>query len=505
SFYDPLPIPEEVIKRDSHCVAQICAHVNGKLLTDVLVDTGADINVIDAAFLKTLSTYDGRPVKITPCASPRRTKGVGGSVPLLGSCTLTVSPGEDNTACRDLEFFVMKGLPRTILLGTPAVHAFCMDLLFSTNELQFFDTGVLRRDGGTPIVRRYTIPLKSYESMSTMPVSKLRNSDYSRVAVHHPEVVPPNSSMHVRCVAEFPRVVNATYLIEPSSDRIQDGIIAARTVYDHDDLYLPQIAGGQSRSSPTKTFVLSVYNDTSNPVYLFKGTVIARIPHDSAAAVIPIPEAGPSDMAHALSVLGDVSAADHDTLREFAKSPSSIVSDTCTPRQRGVYVCSTDPKSRSPSTTPLPPGIIPWDDIFGESMHLSLSFAHLLHEEAPIDYESLTDPTKFLPTRRPVKDPSDEDKMDYFKDNTIISDEDLWKQFKTDHIKSPSTLERLKALVIKMGGIFRPYVTTGTKVAGQHTIQLQPFARPPNVPPYPENAMKTEIIDEHTSKMLADD
>ncbi|KAJ3085130.1 hypothetical protein HDU96_005544, partial [Phlyctochytrium bullatum] len=195
------------------------------------------------------------------------------------------------------------------------------------------------------------------------------------------------------------------------------------------------------------------------PVYLFKGTVIASIFHDSATAVVPIPESNSSDMVYSLSLLGDISASNHDTLCELAKSPTSVVEDALTSRKRGVYICSQDSKATSPDV-PLPPGIVPWDDVFGDSSHLSPSLVQLLHEEAPIDYESLTDPSKFLPTRRPVKDPSDEDKMDYFKDNTVISDEDLWKQFKTDHIKSPSTLERLKALVLKMGGIFRPYVTT---------------------------------------------
>ncbi|KAJ3088933.1 hypothetical protein HDU96_003952, partial [Phlyctochytrium bullatum] len=413
---------------------------------------------------------------------------------------------EDSGVMRDLEFSVMQGLPRTLLLGMPAIHAFKMDLLFSTNELQFFSTGVLSRSDATPTVRRYTTPLKSYRGMSTLSPSRVRHFDYSRVFVHQPEVIPPNATAYVRCIAEFPRVVHPVYELSPSADRLGEGLTAARTLYAHGDMFLHDPQGSLSPSSINRTFMVSVYNENSQPFHLFKGTVVATISHNPIEAAIPISEERQDDVPHTLSLLTQLCASKNSSDVVNVAHVHGIKPPGDSPRS--LYVSSelTAPSSVAPSPssdhgTGLAAAPSPWISAYDDPW----PFVNLLHEDSPIDYESLTDPSKFLPTRRPVKDPSDEDKMDYLKDNTIVSDEDLWKQFQTDHIKSPSVLERLRTLVIKMGDIFRPYVVTGDKVAGQHTIQLQPFARAPNVPPYPENAVKTAIIDEHVSKMLADD
>ncbi|KAJ3085231.1 hypothetical protein HDU96_005506, partial [Phlyctochytrium bullatum] len=128
-------VPKTLVRRDYHCVAQICARINDQLHLDVLLDTGADINVITHAALRKIKSRYGRSVQIHPFPYAKHTKGVGGFMAIDGYCVLDISPGRHSRVTKSLAFQVLKESPRPIILGMPTVNAFHMDLCTSVSEL----------------------------------------------------------------------------------------------------------------------------------------------------------------------------------------------------------------------------------------------------------------------------------------------------------------------------------------------------------------------------------
>ncbi|KAJ3095557.1 hypothetical protein HDU96_001131, partial [Phlyctochytrium bullatum] len=91
-------LPKTLIPHDYHCVALICARINDQLHAEVLLDTGADINVITRAALRRIKSRYGRGVQVHHFPHERQTEGVGGLTTLDGYCVLEIAPGRQSRA-----------------------------------------------------------------------------------------------------------------------------------------------------------------------------------------------------------------------------------------------------------------------------------------------------------------------------------------------------------------------------------------------------------------------
>ncbi|KAJ3090823.1 hypothetical protein HDU96_003295, partial [Phlyctochytrium bullatum] len=264
-------LPKSLIPRDHHCVAQICVKINNALHLEVLLDSGADINVITRAALRKLKSRYGRSIQVHPFPYEKKTEGIGGLMPVDGYCVLDISPGRNSTASKTMAFHVIKESPRPIILGMPTINAFHMDLCTSINELRFFWEETNR--DGTTTVRYDTTPLKTVQEGFTFQCTT-RGPPQVRVASS--VIVPPHSAEYVRCYADAPPSRSEVYLFEASRKLRRSNTFFAATCYNHEDIYPDDVISGFGR----KVFLTQVFNDSGAPLSLTDGQCVGTLTSD---------------------------------------------------------------------------------------------------------------------------------------------------------------------------------------------------------------------------------
>jgi hypothetical protein len=142
------PTVPNPVAEPKHSITQIRGRVHGILLTDLLLDGGANINLIDLKFLR----HHYRPYP-----NPVAAQGVGGLALMLGEVWLTLSLGNDYTYCRLVKFKVVDNLTWEALIGTPVINLFKIDQLTSEGICRFCDTSQSPH-------KIFETPLKTYEN-----------------------------------------------------------------------------------------------------------------------------------------------------------------------------------------------------------------------------------------------------------------------------------------------------------------------------------------------------
>jgi hypothetical protein len=105
----PNPVAEP-----KHSITQIRGQVQGILLPHLLLDGGANINLIDLKFLRHVVLAKGRRALDHPYHNPVTGQGVGGPALMLGEVWLTLSLAIEYTYCRLVKFNVVDNLPRRL-------------------------------------------------------------------------------------------------------------------------------------------------------------------------------------------------------------------------------------------------------------------------------------------------------------------------------------------------------------------------------------------------------
>ncbi|KAJ3266919.1 hypothetical protein HDU76_011889, partial [Blyttiomyces sp. JEL0837] len=185
------PVPTDLEPRSRHTIARICMHVGGLFLQAGLVDSGSKIDTITLDLLEEIQRK-GHRVRIKPFLQPRYTSGIASQEPLLGSIDLMISPGRNYRALQLVTFSVMKRCPQPIILGTPTIDKFKMDLLSSQDTVQFF---YKTRTANGFTVSMDTTSMQIVESTNTFWYSNA--SPFVKVYTTETVTIEPNEGVRV--------------------------------------------------------------------------------------------------------------------------------------------------------------------------------------------------------------------------------------------------------------------------------------------------------------------
>ncbi|KAJ3200572.1 hypothetical protein HDU67_002002, partial [Dinochytrium kinnereticum] len=289
-------IPQEMIEHEKPHVMQICSRVSGIYIGDALLDGGANCNVIRLSLLYELMRQ-GREVYFVPFKTGRYSTGIGGRQPILGKCTLSVSPGSATPNLKKwFEFFVVKECPKPIILGMPVILGFYMDILAGKSILRYYYS---HPNLG---VKCYETPLKVTECGPT----------YKK----------PYTQTTIMCTMDrLPDISQPTYIAEPMYDDIN--VAAERTVYSHEELFKDGMRYHADDESPKglrrkvvdmQPFPINVTHHGSEGRWLKKGAPVAHFDDNHAASldfIIPFTEQIGDDVNLVLFLVTEVMANPH--------------------------------------------------------------------------------------------------------------------------------------------------------------------------------------------------
>ncbi|KAJ3268012.1 hypothetical protein HDU76_011529, partial [Blyttiomyces sp. JEL0837] len=360
-----------------------------------------------------------------------------------------------------------------------------MDLLSSQDTIRFF---YKTRTANGFTINMDTTPMQIVDSTSTLWFSNA--TPFIKVYATETVTIEPNEGVRVSCKFDHcPDVINNNYFTRARPELLDNMIFVHNTVLSHDDLFPEGV-----RNTLTKTTKRTLQDSNKPTKYgvQMNRTVIALVyDHPSADldAAIDIPESLLDDVPSMIYLATELAThPEIKTTQTFLMHLDNIISDAPPEPTTGYgddFVQPPPPPSADPvQEIDIPPLPFPdTDNVIEDSSSYTLSEFQTLTSETLEGSPVL--PVNEAP-RFKTKDTSEEEKMDYTKDKTIISDEELLKKFDFSHISDPKTKTRLEEFILKHGDVFRPYVITGTKKPGEHTVKLKPNARPPNAPPYPE-------------------
>ncbi|KAJ3307617.1 hypothetical protein HDU76_004491, partial [Blyttiomyces sp. JEL0837] len=255
--YAPFEDPE------GSTIALVNGYVGGKKVEEMLLDTGSNHGVVDVEYLKTLP----HAPKVIPTRDKRYNVGVGGRSLILGHVFLSLAIGNDPTKRKMCKFSVVTGCPRLIIVGTPQLRSFKVDILYSKDIVTFqYNTSGCE-------TKTYSTPLKT--TIFAPPA-------YDRVlhlCLDQDIILQPGESTYVKVKLSHPLHSRlSTYIIEPLLSVIDSGILAARALVTGDQL--------MTRGCVRNTLTLPIAYKGLKPLYLPARTKLWSISDSSHAEVL---------------------------------------------------------------------------------------------------------------------------------------------------------------------------------------------------------------------------
>jgi len=279
-----------------HTITLIRGRLHGVLLPELLLDSGANVNLIDSRFLKDIILKKGRRAHYRPYRNPESGQGVGGSAKILGEVMLTLSLGNDYTYRRTVKFKVVDNLPREALIGTPVINLFKIDQLTSQGVCRFHD------DSQYP-PRVFETPLKTYEDEAPPPPPSFHHTIPIRSSAAY--TIDAQCIQPIQCTLDRPpQHTHPHYLSVPDKRLSRRGVDVERALFATDTLfpngftYLvpPKPPRRHGRTTLGKVdhspMHLSVTNVQSTSIDIPQGTIVGYLvdlPEDYVNSVIKVP------------------------------------------------------------------------------------------------------------------------------------------------------------------------------------------------------------------------
>ncbi|KAJ3199274.1 hypothetical protein HDU67_002943, partial [Dinochytrium kinnereticum] len=303
----------------------------------------------------------------------------------------------------------------------------------------------------------------------------------------------------VPCIMDrLPDVPRKHYIADPVHS--DNDLAVERTIYSHDELFPDgmryhasedESIGSQKKVVDMKPFPIYLAHHGSTGRWLRKGSLLAHFDDtDSASVDFATPLTGPiaEDVNLTLYFLMEVLAQPHlktladvhahfcniadgnEPSQPLREKPSRVSKKRITPLNKIEEVLLTvdtdydhinrDPLMDVPEHLPLTVLNIE------EESYTSIDF--MPSADGPPEQLLTGDDLKLLESavsnheseiRFQPNDYTSEDRMDYLKNMTPVTDEELLKQFSYDHMSSPDLIERLKTFLVKGQNpdVFREY------------------------------------------------